>query len=627
MAACAMPVADPYFSKRNNRVQIARFALFCLGVFLAISAEGEGSSESISKFLVSASTLFGDARESFHTIPFGVSPDSRALVFGITDGFDEQLSKFAQQNMRKAGLAHLTAVSGMNCVIVIALVKYMVAGLLVGRRMQVLIIMGAVVSYLMLVGPQPSILRASFMALLVTLSGFFGRNPGRLTPIALAVFVLLVFEPQLAFDLGFLLSVLATFGLLVLAPALAEKLENRMPKPLAGALAVALSAQVATLPVIIYLQAEINLGSVLANMLVEPLIYPVTILGLAAFLLSNLSPVLAIPPLSIASYISELLLHVAVTFGQRFPSISVDRSALAIGIAALIAFSFSAWAIIRTKNQFRTLSVIFLIILSFTLSSLAGRQIADLKPFARDWKLVGCDVGQGDATLLRLDSQVMLIDTGNDFGKLKSCLAKANVSRIDHLVLTHFDQDHVGALPMLLEELKIGVVYTNDFQDSRWAATKLRKRILSENIPIQIVRRGFEFDSAGFELRVLAPAQDYGEDSNDASIVLHVNYDDFHFLALADTGERAQMALFESGNLVASLSGKPLVVKVAHHGSSDQFFELYEMLKPEIALISVGANNSYGHPTVRTIRNLALVGSKVIRTDEIGSISISSSSF
>ncbi|MEK9536203.1 MAG: MBL fold metallo-hydrolase, partial [Aquiluna sp.] len=231
-----------------------------------------------------------------------------------------------------------------------------------------------------------------------------------------------------------------------------------------------------------------------------------------------------------------------------------------------------------------------------------------------------CDVGQGDALLIRSDA-VMLIDTGNDPKRLQECLSRAGVVEIDLLVLTHFDIDHVGAAHTIAN-LVTGSVLVTGFRDDR----PVVDRILATYGPERLVTgySGLAGQLGGLSWRILSPSQSAveAEDSNDASLVVMVQLAGMAVLGLGDLGESGQLRLMRNNaGLLTELGRERLILKVAHHGSKDQSSELFSLLRPDVSLFSVGAN-TYGHPTSHALMLANASGSQILRTDRSGSIAI-----
>jgi competence protein ComEC len=263
---------------------------------------------------------------------------------------------------------------------------------------------------------------------------------------------------------------------------------------------------------------------------------------------------------------------------------------------------------------------------AIVLGSCASSQIKSLSWPPKDWSVVSCDVGQGDATVLKSGGLVAVVDVGREPRPIDTCLRRLGITRVDLLVLTHFDLDHVGGLEGLLGGREVDLALITSYADERPAAARTYKRLSANAKRVLEVGKGYSGRLGEFEWSVLSPhwGAAEAEDSNDGSVSMLFECPRFVFLGLADLGERAQRRLAgESADWLGQGFGDlPLIVKVAHHGSGDQYPELYEALQPAVALFSVGQGNEYGHPTQRTLALLARAGAWSFRTDLSGSIAL-----
>jgi competence protein ComEC len=237
-------------------------------------------------------------------------------------------------------------------------------------------------------------------------------------------------------------------------------------------------------------------------------------------------------------------------------------------------------------------------------------------------------VGQGDATVIRDQNSVAVVDVGRDEKKIDTCLSKLGILRIDLLVLTHFDADHVNGLPGVLKDRRVSQAMLTSFADDRPGADYSRFLLASQGIPIIKSEQGLTGNLQQVKWKVLSPTKfaTEAEDSNDGSITMLWRFANFQLITLADLGEKGQQRLAASLGTWWTDPDLPLVMKVSHHGSADQYPELIEWLRPKLALISVGKNNGYGHPTRRTLNTLNRAGASTLRTDLLGSIAISKQS-
>ena len=573
----------------------------------------------------------GFVRDAFMSHLSGVSSDAKALVAGLAIGDKSALSSATAESMKVVSLTHLTAVSGANCAIVIGAVYFLLARFALVRQVRLMLTLAALLGYILLVGPQPSVLRAGLMAAIVISARALGRNTSALSALSLAVIILLVSNPWLAGDYGFILSVLATIGILVLAPGLAKRLETRLPRWLALSLSVSVAAQLLCTPVLLQLQPELSTYSIVANLLAEPLVAPVTVFGMMACLIAPVFPFITSALTWLASLATYLIVYVADFFANApVATISWPDGLVGTALFAGIAAMAGVW-VLSTNLVLRRVTAIFLgLVLSVILGSCASSQIRIGSWLNKDWSVISCDVGQGDATLIRSQGVVALIDVGRKPHPIARCLNELGIKTIDLLVLTHFDMDHVGGLDGALSAASVKSAIITSYRDDRPAAAiTYRKLRRAANYLIE-AGVGMTGQLGEFTWKVLSPHQGAAEaeDSNDGSVTILFESPVMDVLALADLGEEGQMRLAResAGWLGKGFGGVPLVVKVSHHGSADQYPELYETLKPEIALISVGAHNEYGHPTRRTLNLLEGIGSHIYRTDQLGSIAVTSTS-
>jgi competence protein ComEC len=224
---------------------------------------------------------------------------------------------------------------------------------------------------------------------------------------------------------------------------------------------------------------------------------------------------------------------------------------------------------------------------------------------------------------LKSGSSVMLIDVGPDSDRVRRCLAQAKVQAIQTLVLTHFDSDHVAGIDGL-RGYWVGEVLISPFRDDRPVVEKVERALASIGTAQNPASMGQMGHLGSIRWQVLSPSAQAREavDSNDASLTMVFDFGEFALLTLGDLGEAGQRRVLENHQrLLLQLRQKPMIVKVAHHGSADQLEELYEFVDPEFGLFLVG-DNRYGHPTKKAIEMVLKTGGSVLRTDKQGPIAI-----
>ncbi|MGN0336745.1 MAG: ComEC/Rec2 family competence protein [Lachnospiraceae bacterium] len=227
------------------------------------------------------------------------------------------------------------------------------------------------------------------------------------------------------------------------------------------------------------------------------------------------------------------------------------------------------------------------------------------------------DVGQGDATLIKAGGHAMLIDAGeNDKGTaVQLYLKKQGVDRLDYLILTHTDSDHIGGADVIISKFDIGQIFLSDFKKDNKTYRELMDSMKSRNMTFSTPEVGTEYELGDAIFTIIAPNAAY-EDPNNSSIALIMDYGENSFLFSGDCEDEAEQDILENGmNLDVD------VYQAGHHGSrSSSTEDFLDAMSPEYAVISCAEGNSYGHPHAQTLNNLRARRIKVFRTDEQGSI-------
>ncbi|GAA2175067.1 ComEC/Rec2 family competence protein [Agrococcus versicolor] len=545
-------------------------------------------------------------REGLRSATAHLPGDGGALLPGLAIGDTSLVSPALEAAMLQAGLTHLTAVSGANCAIVVALALGGATAVGMRRGARVVVAGLALVGFVVLVGPEPSVVRASIMAALALVALHRGVRRVGLALLALAVLVALVVDPSLARSAGLALSVLATAGLLVHAQPLAHVLARWMPRPLAVAIGVPLAAQLWCLPVLVVLDPRLALVAVPANVLAAPAAPIATILGLVvcavAVVAAPLAAALAWIAWVPAAWIAALA-HAAtlLPLGPPWPA-GWAGVVLAIAVLACVATGLAAGRGLR--GAFAATCVVVLATASVQVPQLVVRATLPA------WTVAQCDVGQGAATLLRLGDATVLVDVGREPEPLAACLTLLGVDRIDVLVLTHFDADHVGGVDAVAGRVGLVVHGPPDAE-----APPLLDALAASGARLHEGRAGEVVEAGGGAMTLLWPVGE-PEPGNDASLVVEArDPGGRRILVLGDLGAEAQRALLADGVPHAD------VLVVAHHGSADQHLPLYDAIDAGVALVPVGPN-TYGHPAPGLMDELERRGMQVLRTDERGTIAL-----
>ncbi|MCI2264211.1 ComEC/Rec2 family competence protein [Sediminivirga luteola] len=573
-------------------------------------------------------------------LPGLVLGDTSAQPPGLTD------------DMRMVSMTHLTAVSGSNLAIVTGAAWYAGAWLALGRRLRVAAALVAMGAYCYLVGPEPSVLRASAMATAV-LAGILRGSGGTGLPLLFgAIVVLLLVAPGLAGEYAFILSVLACAGIMTLALPLARRRPAWLPEPVALALAVPLTAQLACTPVLVLLQPQLSLWAVPANIAASAAVAPATVLGVVAViagLIPGAGAVLAVVAACPAAWCAAWIAGCAHLFaGLPLAAVPWPEGApgagLALGLVAVLVT-----ALLAAMTRWRLLAVVLLV------GGLLGASItADLVRPARwlapGWSMVVCDVGQGSAALVATGRrEALLLDAGPDPLAVDACLRQAGVDRVA-VYLSHFDQDHIGGLEGVLRGRELLALRTGPAGAPRPETLEIGRLAREAGVVPQVGLAGASWQHGAVTVEALwprrsaavppesifhdpqdpavsrttapgsaesrpgAPAGRHDEQANNPdSLVLRVALPGATLMAPGD------ITAAEQARLAAEVA--PVDVLLApHHGSGDLDEGFYRAADAGTGIVSAGEGNRYGHPTQRALDSLGTAS--ILRTDTCGSIAL-----
>lgn len=551
-------------------------------------------------------------RSGFLSAATRLPGDGGDLLAGLAIGDTSAVSDQLDAAMKSTSLSHLTAVSGANCAIVIGLVMVAGGALGAGRSLRIAASVVVLVAFVVLVTPEPSVLRAAVMAALVLLALARGRPVRGIPVLALASIALLVSDPWLARSYGFALSVLATGGLLLLSSPLARVFGRWMPRWLALTIAVPLAAQFACQPVIILLNAALPTYGVIANVLAAPAAPVATVLGLAACV-----AVAVVPPLgtllTALAWLPSAWIAAIARFFSTLPGAQLPWPEGLAGLGLLALVTALAIAAMLGRGRFAAFGLALCVVAYIALAG--GNRVATLAGRPSDWQIAGCDIGQGDAFLVRSEGQVALIDTGPKPERLTKCLTELGISRINLLVLTHYDLDHIGGVQAVVGMVDRVFVGPND----RPVGDRIVDDLIAGGAQVEEVRRGPSGLLGDLRWSILWPPVRMAglELGNPASVTVEFEpvgacqKGCLSSIYLGDLGEEAQNRVLAANPQL----GRVDVVKVGHHGSADQSPAMYERLDATVGLIGVGVDNGYGHPTQTLLDILASVGTAAYRTD------------
>jgi competence protein ComEC len=560
-----------------------------------------------------------DLRDGLRKASAVLDDDEAGLLPALVVGDTERMVPRVVDEFRTAGLAHLLAVSGANLAIVCGAVYLLARRFRSGPRGAAAAAMVALVGFVLLAGPEPSVLRAAVMGAVALLALVLGRQRSALPSLATAVLVLVLVDPALGGDPGFALSVVATAALVLVAPKWARALKARgVPGGLAEAVVVPTAASLATAPVVAGLSGQVSLVSVVANLIAGPVVAPATVLGVLAAAVAPAWPGAA-----------ELVVHVAgpaviwlVQVGRQaagVPGASVSWPEGWVGAVALVVAIGTAVLLLRLK---KTRALVVAVLVGGFVVLVPLKVVAPVWP-PDDWKVVSCDVGQGDALVLATNEadRAVVVDTGPDPGAVDRCLRTLGIKRIPLVVLTHLHADHVGGLPAVLTGRAVGAVAVGPLREPSWAWREVTKQAAQHAVRVVEPKAGERFAWPGLEVEVMGPRRpsavgDTSTTVNDYSLVLKAHTTAGRVLLTGDVELAGQAALLGERDLRAE------VLKVPHHGSRYSLPAFHKAVRPRVALVSVGVGNRYGHPSPHVINELRAGGALVLRTDKDGDLAV-----
>ncbi|QJW36415.1 ComEC/Rec2 family competence protein [Cellulosimicrobium protaetiae] len=635
----------------------------------------------------------------------GLSPQARGLVPGVAVGDTSRLDPELDEAMRTTSLTHVTAVSGGHFAIVVACVAALCVLARAPRWARVVVTGAAMAGFVVLVHPEPSVLRAAAMGVVGVVGIALGRPSRAVAALGAGVVVLLVVDPWLARSYGFVLSVAATAGLALLTAPIARRLSPWCGRTAAHVLAVPVAAQAACAPVLVLLDPSVSTWSVPANVVAAPALGPATVLGVLATLVAPWWPAAATALGWTAGLFTGWIAGVARVFadlpGARlpWPGGPGGTALLAVATAVLLAVVLRSRALreagerravrrasspslrerasraVRAvrhtwswdrrppwrpagavrggarRSSGRVVPVLLVASALVLLVVLVRPLVVRGGSVPQDWVVVACDVGQGDALVLRSGpAAAVVVDVGPPGDAADRCLDRLGVETVDLLVLSHFHADHVGGLDGVLRGRTVERALVTGTADPAAQTERTLGALEDADVPVQVAQAravggagGPEGAvpghggssggaSAGVRWEVLQAGAGRGTSAaagtdlvesdggaNDASVVLLVHVAGLDVVALGDLEDAGQTALART--LARRGSGPVDVVKVAHHGSATQSDRLAEVLSPTVALVSSG-ENTYGHPTDRALDLYRGVGATVLRTDTCGTFAL-----
>lgn len=549
------------------------------------------------------------------------------LLIGDTDEIDEE----TKEDFRNSNLTHMLAVSGLHVSYVLLAVNYIITKVKIHKKLSKIIVMLLILFFILVTGATPSVLRAGTMTIYLIIGGIFYRRMSVFSSLNLSLLVIIIMNPYCLFDVGLQLSYAGTIGIVYLYPIIKEKIYNK-----ANSILITISANIVIIPIMLYNFNTISLTFFISNLLAGPIIGIIIILGFSIIIIS----LIFFPIANIFSKILNLLIILFLNTAKACANLPFSKIFI---ITPTLKFIFLYYCLlvfiiikeriqIRINIKLRNKVIAILIILVI---------INPIKYFSNikqsNLKIYFVDVGQGDSTcIVTPKNKVILIDGGGnskdenyDIGKqtLLPYLLDKKINKIDYCIVSHFDSDHCGGLMYILKNLKVKNIIIGKQYEEYENYKEFIKIAKDKKINIRVVEAGEKITiEKNLYIDVLWPINRekmvIQNAINNNSLVFKLRYVNFSMLFTGDIEEIAEKEILDNYKENTELL-KSTILKVAHHGSkTSSTKEFINIVKPKYAVIGVGKDNKFGHPSNVTIENLKTINTEIYRTDEMGEISI-----
>lgn len=539
-----------------------------------------------------------------------------SIIKSMLLGDSTYLEEGDLKNYRDLGLAHILAISGLHIGIISGFLLFLLSNLAIKRRINISITLMFIWIYGFIVGFPPSILRANTMLSILLYSQMFHEPYDIINSLFFVMFILLVFNPYSILSIGFILSFVATFSIIILTPKIKDVFYPYESK-LVDTVSSILGVQIGLYPVLAYYFNSIPILGIFGNLFIIPILSLAIIFGFSMFFIE---PVFSSLNLILGPLLNSLLdfqfTLVDILSSFYFKDIKMASPNIFL-ILLYYLFLLLLFKIIKIDRLDKKLvNSICIYILIFIIISFVTIEIDEKV------ELHFMDVGQGDSILIRNSHYDYLIDTGGslfgdfDIGENITLpyLEKIGVKRLKAVFITHFHEDHYQGLYALLGKLKIDQVISA----YRPEGNNILSTIDRENVPFLLLKSRDRVNlGKGLNLDVIWSGEKKSKNENNMSLVTILNYKDHRILFTGDMEAEVE------GEIIDSLGEDIDIIKVPHHGSNTSSTRrLLEKTRPNIGIISVGRNNMYNHPSQDVLNRYKEINTDIYRTDELGMVKI-----
>ena len=548
--------------------------------------------------------------------------ENKNLLIAMILGDTEDLSEELKTDFLNSNLYHILSVSGGQVSNIIIGITILFRLLKIHKKIMDVLCIVILIEFMFLTGLTPSIIRACIMCIISLISGLIIRRYDIANSLGISLLIILINNPFAINSLSVLLSYFGFLGIIVLGSFTIKEvnkvIKNNILRYILNIVISSVAAQIFIFPIILYIFGTISLTFIFSNLLIIPLSTVIMIIGLF----------IMICPLQIFGFV-EPLIELTINIVGFFSNIGISKIYCIIpNIKEIITYyvmSLYLYYMLRRdyiykiKHFFRKYKKIIVIIL---LLSIGTSYI--YKNIQKDLYINFIDVGQGDSTLIttQFNKKILIDGGGSEFGStfdvgektLLPYLLKKKIHKLDYVIISHFDSDHVGGILTILEELNVKQVLIPKQVEYSENYNKFLDIIKKRNIKIKIVEEGntINIDKNTY-LDILWPEEKQIKDNvlNNNSLIVRLCYKNFKMLFTGDIEEIAEQRLLQKYENTEKLTAD--ILKVAHHGSkSSSIAEFLEKVNPRIALIGVGKNNKFGHPNAGVLDRLNMLRNKNI---------------
>lgn len=554
------------------------------------------------------------------TINGTLTDEEGNLLLAILLGDKDKLSEDIQESFKTSNLSHMLAVSGAHVSYIILGLTYVLQNSIIGKKNGKIVCIIFLLAFMAITNFTPSVTRACIMAILTLFSSIIYRKSDVYTNISVAALITLIFNPYSLLDLGFQLSYGGTIGIIIFIKRIQEKKSNsKVINYIKQMALVSIYANIIIIPIMMYHFNTVSFTFIISNIMASPILGIIVITGFLFIIASiTVKPLTRLIAIFIKPILSILIKISQICSKLPFSNILVVTPYMfnVISYYAIILYC------IKSKKNNKCKIIICLLIVLILINFI-------IYIFPQKLRIFFIDVGQGDSTLIITpDKKTVLIDGGGsdsfDVGEkvLLPYLLDRRILKVDYVLISHFDTDHCGGILTIMEKVKVKNIIISEQAEHSENYERFKKLMIHKKIRLIEVKKGDKIKIGRYsEFKILFPTSRLLSENplNNNSIVAQFNYNNFKMLFTGDIEKLAEQQILKTEKAEIRAD----ILKVAHHGSKTSSIpEFIKAVRPKIALIGVGKNNTFGHPNQQTIKNLENIKCRIYRTDLQGEIII-----